>query len=903
MYYNNKNFQLGKILILSLLYLSIGLGQVRNLHHVPPPNGIIGKDLILSASILDISDPIEATLYYRLPGAESFLEVQFKNTGFNWQATIPGFGLTEAGIEYLITFQFSEDRLISYPRVDPFNNPVFLQVIIPDKKMDGSGLFGELPIADVLILSPEPNEIVNVNELLIAASLFNTNKFDPSSVQLLLDGKDMTAQMTFEDGILILDPGLISKGEHYVQINMKDLDEQDMAPFRWTFFVGEKKQTISSLFEYGGRLNSRLSSEQVAGSNLNIAEIVGDFSVDVKWAKFNTDIRLTSRESRFTQPHNRFGTQFLLGNFLNINLGDFYPRFDQFTIDGKRVRGLGLKINSNWFNMQFINGELNRAVNESGYINGGYQLLPDLTVKNNDGSKIYYLDRRGFAFKRNIIGLKLSTNILSKLDLGFHFMKMRDDTASVKHVLNESKFSVEEGFGITPGNYTIDQFNAAIINSGNTLNNPSSNWKGQKPLDNLLIGFNMGTTFDDKKLKLDFNWNLSLFNRDIWDGAMSITELDTALDDSLDNFIGVQYDKDGKKIPGSTEISTDQIIIDPEKIKDIFIINTNMTPLVPIDLNSFKSKPFASIINMPSSAFNIRLRGNYGKNMFLVEYRQGGPEYVSLGNPFLRSNSRQFTISDRLSLVNRKLLLNFGFKHLDNKILKTTVNPLNTNTIFMNLTFLPGPGMPTFVINYQSIGKNNEKTQLDSVGGKTVDLREDSNASTNMMAITVPFRSGDIKQNIVISTGGVSNLDKLNNKRGQGYLFPKSDSKTFALNLSSIFPSELKTITQFSRTQLEIPSISQNKLIKTAYTWTHISVSANYRIFNDKVLTRGSLSMMNSQSKVSSQLFGFRLGADYKIQSNLMGSITGYLRVNSIPKEKNIEMNSSGIVLNLNYNF
>ena len=278
--------------------------------------------------------------------------------------------------------------------------------------MDGSGLFGELPIADVLILSPEPNEIVNVNELLIAASLFNTNKFDPSSVQLLLDGKDMTAQMTFEDGILILDPGLISKGEHYVQINMKDLDEQDMAPFRWTFFVGEKKQTISSLFEYGGRLNSRLSSEQVAGSNLNIAEIVGDFSVDVKWAKFNTDIRLTSRESRFTQPHNRFGTQFLLGNFLNINLGDFYPRFDQFTIDGKRVRGLGLKINSNWFNMQFINGELNRAVNESGYINGGYQLLPDLTVKNNDGSKIYYLDRRGFAFKRNIIGLKLSTNIL-----------------------------------------------------------------------------------------------------------------------------------------------------------------------------------------------------------------------------------------------------------------------------------------------------------------------------------------------------------------------------------------------------------------------------------------------------------------------------------------------------------
>ena len=82
MYYNNKNFQLGKILILSLLYLSIGLGQVRNLHHVPPPNGIIGKDLILSVSILDIADPIEATLYYRLPGAESFLEAPERRTQY-----------------------------------------------------------------------------------------------------------------------------------------------------------------------------------------------------------------------------------------------------------------------------------------------------------------------------------------------------------------------------------------------------------------------------------------------------------------------------------------------------------------------------------------------------------------------------------------------------------------------------------------------------------------------------------------------------------------------------------------------------------------------------------------------------------------------------------------------------
>ena len=142
---------------------------------------------------------------------------------------------------------------------------------------------------------------------------------------------------------------------------------------------------------------------------------------------------------------------------------------------------------------------------------------------------------------------------------------------------------------------------------------------------------------------------------------------------------------------------------------------------------------------MPSSAFNIKLRGNYSRNSILVEYRQIGPEYVSLANPYLRKNSRQFTISDRLSLMDRKMFINIGFKHLDNKILKTIVTPLNTNTFFMNFTFLPGPSLPTFVLNYQSIGKNNEKTRLDSVGTKTVDLREDSKAATNMLGLTVPF--------------------------------------------------------------------------------------------------------------------------------------------------------------------
>ena len=122
--------------------------------------------------------------------------------------------------------------------------------------------------------------------------------------------------------------------------------------------------------------------------------------------------------------------------------------------------------------------------------------------------------------------------------------------------------------------------------------------------------------------------------------------------------------------------------------------------------------------------------------------------------------------------------------------------------------------MPSIIVNYQSIGKNNEKTQLDSVGNTLVDLREDSKAASNMMAVTIPFNSGDIKQNLTFNMGNVTNVDQLVKKRSTGYLFPKTDSKTISINLSSTFPSQLKTITQFSRTKLEIPSMDGNKLIK-----------------------------------------------------------------------------------------
>lgn len=893
------------LFIFAIIFLESGYSQQKNLYHSPPSYAVMGKDLNLSASLLDISDPIEAILYFRTPNSDSYLEIPFINKGFNWEVTIPKFSITNSGLEYVIAFRFSNDLIISYPRIDPFNNPYLLQVI-EDPTVSNKSVF--LDKASIAILSPDIGDVLNPEDVFIAASFFNVDDYNPNSVKVYLDSEDITSKVLFEDDILSYNPPFIDGGDHQIKITMKNNDDEDLSPFIWGFSVG-KKQESTEFVTYKGSLKSRVSSEKISQTSLSIAEVESRLNVDFNWAQINTNSRITSRENPFAQPHNRLGTQFTLGSFLNVEMGDFYPRLGQFMIDGKRVRGIGISTDFGWLKFNYIQGEINRKVDKQNRTNGGYTINHSLTSKNSDGSFNYFLDRTGYTFKRNIYGFKLSSDLFSRLKIGVHFLSVRDDTNSVKRNIKDSFFTTDSRLANIPAStYSLETFQDAVIQSGNNLNLVSNDWAGKKPNDNLVTGFNISTNLDNNRLKVDFEWNLSLYNRNTWGGALSKAQLDTTIDDSLDGFIGQQYDESGNLIVADTEpINLKDIFFDPKSIEDIFIINENMTPLVPIDLNaSF----LTGIINMPSSAFRFSLNGNYTNNKVLVEYRQIGPEFTSLGNPFLRNNTRQFTISDRIGFLENKLFLNIGFKHLDNKILSTTVNPLNTNTFFLNLNFIPGPEMPSLAISLQSIGKNNEKTKLDSVGSSIVDLREDSNASNNMIAFTVPYMSNGIKHNLTLNLGNVTNLDNLASKRASSFFFPKTDTRSISLTVSSRFSSQLNTITQISQTKLDVPSLNGGVLVKNPYVWSSISVSTNYQLIDNILRLQGGLSLMDNKSQLRSQLLSLRAGGDYKLQNNVSINLVSFLRFNYLSNnqgldtyQEGLDMSASGIICSINYNF
>ena len=159
-------------------------------------------------------------------------------------------------------------------------------------------------------------------------------------------------------------------------------------------------------------------------------------------------------------------------------------------------------------------------------------------------------------------------------------------------------------------------------------------------------------------------------NNNIWGGPLSLAELDTLIDDSVDNKLS------------SFDLSE---FPDPSDWEEYLIINSNLSPLVPIDINAFGDSTnvdlMDAIFSMPSLAYRGRAITNFYGNYFSIEYSQTGPEFNSLANPYLVKNKREWAITDKVKLFRNRLMLNFGYKYQDDDILTNVENVKTQNTL------------------------------------------------------------------------------------------------------------------------------------------------------------------------------------------------------------------------------
>ena len=882
------------------------------LFHEPPVEVRTGKDLILSVTLISDNRVVEAKGYYRTKGNLSFQEMHLQRLHASWEMRINGGALSEKGLEYCFIFKMSDGGMLAFPKENPLEQPhvlVVLPMIFPEKIIDViEPVFQqEFVSAEILILAPEPEAEINSIDAVIAVSLFNIPDVDSASIRLVVDDKDITANAEISGGVVTYIPKRIKKGVHTVRISMSKMDGTPVNPLSWTFTVRDGLAILGNV-DYKGDISARYSNEYVGENFLNVGEIRGNAQVSVEFGKIKTSFRQTTRNNPYRQPLNRFSSALQFGEYLDIRMGDFYRSVSPYTLDGRRVRGLSIDVDLKFVRLEVIQGQLNRTVQHLNKTDGALLLPTNAGAVDTSGQLSFILDRTGYTFDREITLTRLSVDLFSKFQMGVHFMKAKDDVKSVNKDISGASFSVDSSditvndslYDIAVDNYTYNTFTSAVEAVGGNVNLPDKNWGGRTPEDNIVIGFDIGTVRDKKRLKLDFSWNFSMHNRDIWDGPMTLAQLDTIIDDTADGFIAQSYDADGNV--STAGIDTAQIPFDPSSFQNLFIYNINTTPLIPFDYISAKIFPITTYVNMPSSAFHFRIMGNYRYSKFTMVYRQIGPEFVSLANPYLTTNIREFVFTNRLALIENKLLISATYKYKDDKILRIVKEPLITKTLVASLTFMPGANAPSFVVNFQTIGKNNSKTELEKVGQEWQDFRQDSRTNNSFFSVTYPFSMGRIKHNLNVNVNKIVNEDQLAGDRKTDYFFQKSDSKTMSLALSSHFSIPLRTIANFSRTSIQVPvqdkdgNISANELV-----WTSISGNGHYSFFNNKLKVNAGLTYLTNKGTTPISLYGFKSGADYTIINGMTASLSGHVHIRD--GNSGFSLNTSGFLFSFRYNF
>ncbi len=903
-----KRIQIAALILLSNLFAFSG----SYLYHEPPLDVRVGQDLILSAMPVSDNQVVEAQGYYRIKGNISFQEVHLQNVQATWEMKINGRALSEKGLEYCLIFKMTDGGILAFPKEDPLDQPHELNVlpmIFSNKIVDllEPTFQQESVEVDILILSPEPDAEINPDDAVIALSLFNIPDVDSASIRLVVDGKDVTEQAEISGGIVTYIPKRFKKGIHSVQLTLSMLDGTPIKPISWTFSV-LGGLAIAGNVDYRGDISARYLNEYVGENFLNVGELRGNAEVSVDFGKVKTSFRQTTRDNPYRQPLNRFSTALQFGEFLDIRMGDFYRSISPYTLDGRRVRGLSIDIDLKFVRLEVIQGQLNRKVQHLNKMNGALLLPSNPGKVDTLGQLLFTMDRTGYTFDREITLARLSIDLFSKFQMGVHIMKAKDDINSVNKDISGASFSVDSTditvndslYNIAVDNYTYNTFTSAVEAVGGNVNLPNKNWGGRTPEDNIVVGFDIGTVRDKKRLKLDFSWNFSMHNRDIWDGPMTFSQLDTIIDDTADGFIAQSYDADGNV--STAGIDTTQIPFDPSSFQNLFIYNINTTPLVPFDYISAKFFPITTYVNMPSSAFHFRIMGNYRYSKFTMVYRQIGPEFVSLANPYLTTNIREFVFTNRLALIENKLLISATYKYKDDKILFIVKEPLKTKTLVASLTFMPGANAPSFVVNFQTIGKNNSKTELEKIGQEWQDFRQDSRTNNSFFSVTYPFSMGRIKHNLNLNVNKIVNEDQLAGDRKTDYFFQKSDSKTMSLALSSHFSIPLRTIANFSRTSIQVPvqdidgNISANELV-----WTSISGNGHYSFFNYKLKVNAGLTYLTNKGTTPISLYGFKSGADYTIINGMTASLSGHVQMRDV--NSGFSLNTSGFLFSFRYNF
>jgi len=231
------------------------------------------------------SDLYEGRLFYRTQGEADYRSKALKEEGFSLFTELDTKDLTTGNIEYYFAMQTLDGNIITYPEFAPESNPLTFQLVAGNLN---TLVLQEEDDTNLLILSPEPNEVIPQDELLVAISIPNTGlEVDHTRTRFLIDGINVSTLLERDGNLYTLTPNNMRTGSHNAEFKIFSPDGSLIGKKEWTFRVTTGSLDVSGFQQ---RTNVFLDNryQDIAKQSNNY------FRAGVNWdAKYNDwDFRL-----------------------------------------------------------------------------------------------------------------------------------------------------------------------------------------------------------------------------------------------------------------------------------------------------------------------------------------------------------------------------------------------------------------------------------------------------------------------------------------------------------------------------------------------------------------------------------------------------------------------------------
>ncbi len=437
------------------------------MHHQPVQSAVEGK--ALEIKVIFTPPPVrvyQVRVYYRSADQTTYRFQPLSPQENTWIALIPADEVRGSRLQYFISAAVENDLVLTYPALNPYNRPEDIRITAPaekpaarveekppamplakpvetkpaEKPKPQSAPLPEITLqqarpdttptqppateesiaADaeesasaIMILSPNEAETLAPDEVAIAVSLVSgAAELEPGSVQLWLDGAEITNLAESSPSLITYTPKQLKPGPHKLVVQAKSAAGSPLPQALIRFTVESKTTAQTAAKALQVHLFADGRTEQVLDESQSLFMGGADFTGAYKSLLYEGNLYLTSLEDRNKQPANRFYLT-LHNKWIGVAAGDIHPMYNDLILWGRRVRGFSGYLHLGFLNIDLVSGSLTRAVN---------------------GNRSADSTRRSYGtFQQNLIGIRPSIGSGKNFQFGLTLVKVKDDTQSIHH--------------------------------------------------------------------------------------------------------------------------------------------------------------------------------------------------------------------------------------------------------------------------------------------------------------------------------------------------------------------------------------------------------------------------------------------------------------------------------------